>query len=137
MAIVKKMESTIGGVPYKMTTFTASEGLMMYPKIITVLGHNALNLIMSTTDDQRNEMLTNKKIAAGLLLSVCASAEVSERGLLVLKDLMVKVTSTKLSIGEGEGEGSLMDHFDSHFTGRMGHLIEVVMWVMQENFSEL
>lgn len=135
MGEVKKYETMIDGCSYETTSFTATEALVMLPKMVNLIGFNTLKLLLETTEDQREMLLSSPDIIAGIVSNI--AAQTSDGGLLVLKDLMAKTICQQVKIGEATGVGNVQKHFDSHFTGRLLHMVNVCIWVASVSFTGL
>lgn len=136
-AVVAEHETTIAGIQYKMKELPASEGLVIMPKLISLFGQPILKMLLSTSDAEQEEMFENKAVLAGIITQVSERAVAAEAGLLILRDLMVGVTADKVRISpDATVEGSVREHFDTHFARRYMHLVEVAMWVAKVNFIE-
>lgn len=121
------------GVEYTTRTLTTSDGLVLLPKIIALFGEPVLKLIMLNPDD-RSEYLSDKMIMATILHNVAKNAMNGE--LLVLRDLFKQTECAACRIGESEAPGNLAKEFDTHFQGRLAHLVEVAFWVATVNFID-
>lgn len=121
-------------VTYTTKLLPASKGLVIVPKLLSLFGE-ALTALFMTGDGAVPELLKNPKIVASIVARLAERAA-ETNGLRVLQDLMVGVQADKVRIGEAEVPGSVEEHFDTHFAGRFGHMVEVALWVAQENFLE-
>jgi len=121
-------------VTYTTKLLPASRGLVIVPRILSLFGE-ALTALFMTGDGAVSELLKNPKVIAGII-SRLAERAAETNGLRVLQDLMSGVQADKVRIGEAEVPGSVEEHFDTHFAGRFGHMVEVALWVAQENFLE-
>ncbi len=146
MGIINKKSKVIGGVTYTTTTFTAAEALVVWPRVLALLGDGLVSMLFSSEADERGEILADPKVQSAIMVGLAERAADPDgifkgEGLLELvKDFLQKTTCDQLRIGDttvpdAQGNG-LVTHFDQHFTGRMGHLMEVCMFVGEANFSE-
>jgi hypothetical protein len=121
-------------VHYTTKLLPASKGLVIVPMIISLFGE-ALTALFMAPEGTVGELIKNPKVVAAVVSKLAERA--SERnGLSVLRDLMIGLRADKVRIGEAEVPGSVEEHFDTHFAGRFGHLVEVALWIAQENFLE-
>lgn len=121
-------------VLYTTKLLPASKGLVIAPRLIALFGE-ALTALFMAPEGTISEVIKNPKVIA-IVVSKLAERASENNGLSVLRDLMIGLRCDKCRIGEVEVEGSVEDNFDTHFAGRFGHLIEVALWIAQENFLE-
>jgi hypothetical protein len=133
MSIVTTAEKTIGGTKYRTRILPATSGLVILPKVVALMGEPIIKL-MTEDEDMRAKMVENPAILAAILASMAKQAA-KDDGLLVVVELMEGVQADKVRIGDAEVDGSVAEHFDTHFAGRYKHLAEVAMWVMTVNFA--
>ena len=134
MGTIKKHTTVLDGKPYTCETFPATEGLVIIPKLLALLGDDVANLIFSTDDAEIAELMGNTKVMAAMLMKI--SMRVSETdGLLVLRDLLQYTTCDKVQVGEAELTASVYERFDTHFAADYLHLIKVVQWVARASFA--
>jgi hypothetical protein len=130
-------QTVIDGIGYTTQTLPATKGLVILPKLLALFGEPVLKLFFVADEDQRAELLEDPATVAAILHEVARSAA-EDNGLLVVKDLMVSTSSDKCRLSEDAAadiEGSVHTHFDTHFQGRYGHLVQVAMWVASSNFA--
>lgn len=134
MGVIATHTNTIDDKSYSCKTFPATEGLIILPKLITLLGEEVTNLVFGTDDDQLQELMGNPKVLGAMLVKI--SERVSEvDGLLVLKELLRYTTCEQVKVGEAEISASVYDRFDTHFAGDYMHLLQVVQWVARASFA--
>lgn len=133
MATVREHTETIDGINYTTTTLSASEGLRIMPKVVSLVGQTLMSLFFAADEDKRLAMLSNPKIVGGIINQIATNAA-EDDGLLVVKDLLKKTKCDQVAIGDARVPGSVYDHFDIHFAARYKHLAEVAMWVGRVNF---
>lgn len=131
---MKTQSEVIDGITYTTRTMPATQGLMILPKLVNLVGENGLTLLMATSEDERASLMENKEVVAALITSIADRA--SDGGLLVLKELLELTTCNKIKIGDNEVEGSVLENFDDHFAGRYVHLITVAIWVGRVSFGQ-
>jgi hypothetical protein len=134
MGVIKEHTTVIDGKTYTCKTFPATEGLVILPKLISVLGEAVTNLVFGVDDAELAEAMSNPKIIGAMLVKI--SERVSENdGLLVLKELLAYTSCDQVKVGDAEINQSVYDRFDSHFAGDYMHLINVVSWVARASFG--
>lgn len=134
MAVVSDITTTIDGIEYTTTTFPASEGLRLLPKIISLFGERALALFAGVNDAQADKLLERPEVLGALLTEMAQQATDSDEGWLVLKELLKYTKSNKCRVGATEAPGSVYTHFDTHFAARYPHLLQVAMWSAMAGF---
>jgi hypothetical protein len=130
MGVVQDHSTEIDGVPYTCTTFTATEGLEILPRLINLFGERVIQLTMMSGPEKIGGLMGNSEVLAAIIAEASRSGADAEGGWTVLKDLLIKTRSTAVRIGENEVDGS----FDSHFSGRLMHLVQVAVWVATKSF---
>lgn len=135
-ATVTKHHKKIGDITYEVNILTASEGLVIFPKLVALFGTPLLKLVLGTSEKERKEAFSNSDVMAAALNNLATNAAEND-GLLVLRDLMKGVAADKVRISEEAiVAGSVSDNFDTHFAGNYMHLFEVAFWVAQVNFTK-
>jgi len=129
VSIIKEHSTVISGTTYITKTFSPTEGLVLLPNLISLIGQDILKLLVGTSDEERKELFKSPDVISGMVAGIAANAAQSEDGFLVLKRLLKHVSSDKVRIGEATVSGSVYEHFDTHFHGRLLHLLEVAIWV--------
>lgn len=136
MGIVQNHTTTIDGITYTTRTFPASEGLVLIGQIVTVLGQRALDLLMAHNDKSTSEILADPKILGALAITAAQGSEKLPGGLPgFCRDLLKYTEADRVQIGEAQGKGNLVTHFDTHFAGRYKHLMDVCIFVMRVGFA--
>lgn len=123
----------IDGISYTTTMLPARQGLAILPKLIALFGEPVLKLMFAADADQRAELIRDPKVMASILHSMAASASDGD-GLLVIQDLFNATEADKVRIGDTTVSGNVAVHFDDHFAGKYGHLMNVALWVASVNF---
>lgn len=127
----------IDDITYTTKTFPATEALVLLPSLITLVGDQLIAIMMSADSDEALEkLLANPEVISAAVTSIARNASKVDGGWLLLRDLLRHTKADKVRIGENTVEGSVHEHFNSHFTGRYMHLINVCIWVAQVSFSE-
>ena len=136
MSIVAKHATVIGGHEYVTDTFPASEGLVLLPKLLALLGEDVARLVFSTSDEQQAQIFSSADLLAGILVKVSERAAAND-GLLLVRDCFAHCRCTTGKIGEATVEIDLGDvrRFDAHFAGKYGHLFEVFAWIVRLSFG--
>ena len=134
MGVIKKHETIIDEKPYSCETFPATEGLIILPKLISLLGEDVANLIFTVDDEQIGGLLENPKVLAAMMVKISERAA-ENNGLLVLKDLLKYTRCSAVRVGDATLEASVWERFDSHFAGDYLHLFKVVSWVARASFG--
>jgi hypothetical protein len=146
MGIVKEHIKEIDGITYTTRVLPATQALTLSPRVISLFGGKTLALVLSIEDPSK--LMDDPTVVASLVTTICGNItddELQQRSagvkvvspLLTIKDLLAKTKADKVRIGDSEVEGEVAKHFDSHFEGRLGHLLKVAMWVAQVNFGGL
>lgn len=138
MSIVTKHTKEIEGIAYTTTTLPASVGLVIAPKLLALLGEKVAALLFATHGEGSmvEELLQDPKVQGQILASIADKVAATD-GLLIVRDLLQTTECNQIKIGETHIQGSVADHFDSHFAGRYGHLFRVALWVARINFPVL
>ena len=126
----------IDGILYKTKTLPATEGLILLPKLIQLMGEEGIQLFLATTEEQKDSLMGDAEVV-GALVSHIASNAAENDGLLVVKRLLQRTTCDKIKIGDNFIEGKVTDHFDDHFAGKYLHLLNVCIWVGRASFGGL
>lgn len=134
MALVSEHTTVIAGKVYTTKTFPASQGLVLLPKLIQLLGENLIALFFAASGEALDSLLENPEVISKAILTAARNADEVEGGWNILRDLLRFTRCDKVKIGDVEVEASLFDHFDDHFTGDYGLLIQVAMWAAQVSF---
>jgi len=134
MGTIKTHESVIDDKTYFCKTFPASEGLILLPKMLSLLGEEVANLIFGLEDADLDGLLEDAKIVTQMIIRISERAAETD-GLLVLRDLMRYTECDKVKVGDAEVRASVHERFDSHFAGDYGHLIRVAVWVGRASFA--
>jgi len=134
MGVVQDHSTTIDGVDYTCTTFTASEGLKVLPRLINLFGERVIQLTIMSGPEKLEHFMAQPDILAAIVSEAAKAAAEDPDGWMVLKDLMAKVRSESVRIGEAQVPASVYEHFDSHFSGRLIHLVKVAVWVATHSF---
>lgn len=144
MATIKEHEAEIDGKLYRCKTFPASEGLVILPKLISLMGDKIANLVFAAGDEGIETLMADSKTMAAILVNIAERAEEND-GLLVLRDLM-KYTTFIRRHREPKTPNDpnpkmvelpvpLTQSFDLHFAGEYLHLLNVAMWVGRASFG--
>lgn len=158
MSTIKEVHKTIDGVTYTATTLPATKGLVLFPRLVSLFGDGIVSLVVASDelpDDEDTDsgdvfqrIIAKLVVAAQspstlamVLARVANTAADPEgifkgQGLLVLKQMLDGVTADKVRIG-GDAETSgtnVLEFFDTHFQGRLKHLLAVCVWIGQINF---
>lgn len=136
MSTLKKHTEVIDGATYITTMLPATDGLKIMPKLIALLGQTGMELLLATSDDDKEKLMADPAVKAALMSSIAERAAEDE-GLMVIKDLMKSTTCDKIKVGDNFVTDSVYENFDDHFAGRYMHLINVAMWVGRVSFAGL
>jgi hypothetical protein len=136
MGVVAQHETVIDGFAYSCRTFTASEGLVLLPKLIAMLGDDVAKLIFATSEAQQAKIFSDPGLLAGVLVQVSTRAAEND-GLLIVRDCFKHAKCSNSKIGEAEAEVDLgkIHFFDQHFAGRYAHLLAVFSWIVRASFG--
>jgi len=134
MGVVKTHTTVIDGKSYSCQTFPATEGLIILPKLLAMLGEEVANLVFATNDEQLDGLMDSPKVLAAMMVKISEKAAEND-GLLVLKDLLKYTSCEQVKVGDAEIPQSVYDRFDSHFAGEYLHLFKVVGWVARASFG--
>jgi len=135
MSLVKTHTTEIGGVTYTTETLPASQGIVIFPKLLALLGERLAALLFATQGDPEaiQGLLANPKVMGQVLVSITERAAETD-GLLVLKEMLTTTTADKVRVGDTEVPASVYDYFDAHFQHRYVDLFQVAFWVCRINF---
>lgn len=134
MGVITTHTTDIDGKPYSCKTFPASEGLVLLPKLISLLGEDVANLVFATSDDQLEGLMENRKVLSAMMVKIAEKAS-EDDGLLNLKELLKYTTCEKIKVGDAEISDSVYERFDTHFAGDYLHLFKVIGWVARASFA--
>jgi hypothetical protein len=136
VSLVGKHTTVIGGHEYVCETFPASEGLVLLPKLLALLGDDVAKLVFSTSEEQQAQIFGSADLLAGILVRVSERAA-ENNGLLLVRDCFARTKCTTGKVGDAVVEIDLGDvrRFDSHFAGKYGHLFEVFAWIVRLSFG--
>jgi len=112
---IKKESRTIGDHTYEVTQFPTTKALTMLNRLVCLLGES----IGTMTDDG------GFSSAAKTLIGRLEGEDLAE----FCQSLLEKVT---IDGQKQQGE----KYFDLHFAGQIGHLFEVVAFVLEVNFND-
>lgn len=144
MATVKEHEQEIDGKLYRCKTFPASEGLVILPKIVSLLGDKVANLVFAAGEEGAQKLMDDRKIMTTVMVNIAERAEEND-GLLVLRDLMRYTVYVRKHQEKPSQENpkpavveipeKVADNFDTHFAADYMHLLRVAMWVGRASFG--
>ena len=134
MGVVSEHTHTLDGVTYTCTTFPAAEGLEILPRLLSLFGGRVVQLALQAGEEGLEHMMSQPEVLSAIITEAAKAGADNPDGWSVLKDLLVHTTADKVRIGDNEIAGSVHAHFDSHFTGRLMHLIKVSVWVATKSF---
>ena len=134
MGVVKTHEQVIDGKTYSCKTFPASEGLILLPKMLALLGEEVANLVFGLEDTDLETLMDDRKVVSAMLVRISERAAEND-GLLILRDLMRYTECDKVRVGDADVRASVHERFDEHFAGEYGHLIRVAVWVGRASFA--
>lgn len=134
---LKTHTEVIDDLTYTTTTLPATQGLIILPKLVSLVGENGMTLLMATSEEGQASLMANKEVTAALMAGIAERAE-ENNGLLVLKELLQTTVCEKgIEIGSNKITGNVGgEHFDDHFAGRYMHLIRVAIWVGRASFGQ-
>jgi len=136
MAKVKTHTETIDGKVYHTKTFPASEGLVILPKLMALLGDSVVSLIFGVEESQLDKLFSDPKIVGAVIVDVAKRASEGD-GVLVLRDLLKYTDCDQVDIGAAAPvKGSVHEWFDNHFAGDYLHMLNVCVWVARVSFGK-
>ena len=126
----KTVQETIDGIVYTSDKLPTTTGLIIWPRLIRLLGEQLLAAVITGNlsvfeDDETGE------------LSAIAAMRVAERADEIdfpdlARRLLANIRANKVNRIDGN-EGLIADHFDEHFSGEYLHLIKVLVFAAQHN----
>lgn len=138
--VVGTYTTEIDGLTYHTKTLTATEALRLLPRLILVLGQAGLAVFLKAGVEGLRRMINEESEVAAALLQDAAERLAEEGGDsldALAKALLAHTTCDQVQIGEHTRTAPLAVHyFDSHFSRRYRHLLEVCLWVGQLSFDE-
>ena len=134
MGTIKEHLTTIDNKEYSCKTFPATEGLVLLPKLIALMGDKVANLIFYTDDEQQKELVENPKTGIAIMVQISERAAEND-GLLIIKEVLKYTRCKQCRVGDAEVEASVYETFDHHFAGAYGHLFKVFSWVARVSFE--
>jgi hypothetical protein len=136
MAKVRVHTEMIDGKTYHTKTFPATEGLVILPKLMALLGDSVVSLIFGVEGDQLDKLFADPKIVGAVIVDVAKRAADND-GFLVLRDLLKYTECDQCDIGgDAPIKGSVYEWFDRHFEGDYLHLLNVCVWVARVSFAK-
>lgn len=139
MGAIKEHAEEIDGKLYRCKTFTASEGLVLFPRLVALLGEEMVNLVLATGDRQLADLLGDRKVVAAMMVKISERAA-EDDGLLVLREVLKHTVYVRRHQEPGakapvEVPESVYKTFDEHFAGDYMHLLNVCIWVGRASFG--
>lgn len=131
---LKKFTEVIDDISYTTTMLPATQGIIIMPKLIDLLGETAMTLLIATSEQQKDVLLNDDETKAALISSIAERAA-EDNGLLIVKELLKHTTCDKIQIGDNFVTGNVHENFDDHFAGRYMHLVNVALWVGRVSFA--
>lgn len=132
---LKTYTEVIDGATYSTTTLTATEGLVILPKLVALLGEDGLSLLIATSEEEQESLWENKEVQAALIMRLAENAAKDE-GLLIVRRLLQNTTCDKIQVGDRLTTAKVRDNFDAHFAGNYMHLVRVAIWVGRMSFGK-
>jgi hypothetical protein len=133
--MIKEYTEVIGGKTYRTKTLPATEGLLLLPRILSLLGEKVANVLLVSGDENQALLLDNPKVIAGVLMQIAERAAESG-GLLAIKDTLRHTECDDVKVGDAVVKANVHERFDTHFAGDYRHLLEVFWWVARRNFID-
>ena len=134
MGVIKEHTTVIDDKTYTCKTFPATEGLVILPKLIALLGQEVANLVFVTDDKQLDGLMEDPTVLGGVMVRISEKA-IENDGLLQIKELLRYTACDKVQVGDAEIAASVYERFDTHFAGDYSHLFRVVTWVARMSFA--
>lgn len=129
-------QEVIGGLLYETKILPATEGLIILPKLMKLIGKHTLNMLLEIGVEDSASLLNNAEVASAMLCSIAENAA-EDDGFLIVRRMLKQTTCDKIKIGDNYIKGNVADHFDRHFAARYTHLLEVCVWVARVSFGNL
>jgi len=134
MAAVTEHSTTIDGVTYRTRTYPATEAIDLLQRLARIVGEKVLALVMQVEDAEASLLAREAAVMVAIVSGAAERAAPGEFSQLA-KSLLHHTTSDQVRIGETQVPGSVVDHFDTHFSGRYRHLLEVCIWAARLGFG--
>ncbi len=141
MGIVREHTKVIDEVTYTTRTFPASEGLVIYPKLLALFGEEGIAFFLEMAsggiggEDVAEQIFDEAPKVAKMVASIATNGGAG--GFLIIKSLFTNTKADKLVLGDTVAPGSVDQHFDEHFSANYAHLAKVAFWVAKVNFGKL
>lgn len=141
MGVVEDKTTKIDGINYTTTKFAATDGIIIAPMLVALLGEKLMALLFSIGGEGVEALHENPRVIGPILANIGLQiakrrADGEENPAEVLKDMLQQTTCDAIRIGSTTVKGNVHEHFDTHFAGEYGHLIKVVAWVGSINFMK-
>lgn len=121
---LEQKDFSLDGDSYVITLFPADQGLKVLTKLIKLVGEPIMEMSKANQDKEKvYEYLTS---AIRLL-----SARMDDENVVSLCRQL-----SSCVIKEGDGSMSLDKKFNTHFSGRIGHLFKLMVEVVNFNFAD-
>lgn len=136
MGVIQEHRTEIDGRQYSTTTFPALEGLVLMPKILSLMSPSLAGLLFVTNEEQRKKLAENRDVLVASALEIASKAAEND-GLTVIRDLLKYTRCLNGTVGDAKGtiEYSCFEKFNEHFAGDYIHLFKVGWWVGRVSFT--
>ena len=135
MAVITEHSKVINEITYTTSTFPATQALNVAQHMLGVVPDNVAELLLGAEAPDLNKVLDDPGLMFEIARKLAASAPPNDLSVLA-KELLARTTAKPLRIGDAEADGSVVEHFDTHFTGRLSHMLNVCIWVARVGFGE-
>lgn len=134
--MLKPQTQVIDGYTYTVTPYPASVSVDLLPRLSRLLGEKGMQLLFAPTAEELAVIMAEPEVIAALVSSAMQRAGELPGGLSSFcKELLATTEVDRVRIGDAEGKGSIVTHFDTHFAARLKHLFDVVTFAARVGFG--
>lgn len=136
MGVVKEHQTVIDAKTYVTKTFTAVEGLTLFPRLMTILSATTAAVLFNASDDECAKIMADPTLMLPMMISVADKAADRPDGLQVVRDLLLHTTCENVRVGDTDQVLNIgTDRFGTHFAADWYHLFRVAWWVARVSFA--
>lgn len=126
----------IDGFRYTSTKFPAMNALRLMARTVSLLGEAGLQAIVLSRGKALAKIFPRLVLAAqpALYQAAVAMAYGLKDDLALPRDLCANLKVSRVR-GLGEKGGNVAEHFDTHFSGELPHMVRVLLFVLIHNYA--
>lgn len=134
MGVIQEQTITIDGKRYRTRPFTADVGLVLMPRVLSLLSPNVAKILFGTNEAEKTALVADPAIMASIAIDIAREAAKTD-GLLVLRDLMEHTVCENGRVGDVDMEIDVRERFGDHFACDYLHMFKVALWVARVSFA--